>query len=94
MPAIAIGVSPWLLAMTIILSLIRGDLVPRRTHEGMITDRDKVIRAIEIDRDYYRDQTLALLRVADVAADRMTQALLTSRSPIQRPDLPRERGET
>lgn len=92
-PAIAINLGPWALATTIILALVRGDLVPRRTHEKQMADRDTTILAIEKDRDYYRDQTLHLLGVAEVQAeaiaDRQTRALL------RRPNLPRsERGHS
>lgn len=87
-PAIVSAASPWLLAMAVLTALIRGELVPRKTHEAMIAKRDETIREVTTDRDYYREQTLALLRVADVAADRMTQALL------HRPAQPqRERGD-
>lgn len=87
-PAIAIGIGPWALACLIVLTLIRGDLVPRKTHERQMLDRDQVIRDITIDRDYYREQTLQLLRVADVAADRVQQALLSRSIPE------RERGQS
>lgn len=92
-PAIAINVGPWMLAVTIILALVRGDLVPRRTHEKQMADRDQIIAAITIDRDYFREQTLHLLGIAEVQveamADRQTRTLL------RRPNLPRsDRGES
>ena len=94
LPSIVAGGGPYAVIVIGVLAIIRGDLVSRKVHEGMIADRDRIIVATERDRDYYREQTLALLRVADTAADRMTQALL-SRSIMARPDLtPRERGDT
>jgi hypothetical protein len=68
--------APWSLIALGIVAILRGDIVPRKAHNDLIGQRDQVIRDITQDRDYYREQTLALLRVADTAADRMTQALL------------------
>jgi hypothetical protein len=69
--------SPWALIALGIVAILRGDIVPRKAHDAQISQRDAMIRDITQDRDYYREQTLQLLRVADTAADHMTQALLS-----------------
>lgn len=79
--------APWSIIAIGILALIRGDILARKTHAEQIEHRDRIIASLTVDRDYYREQTLALLRVADTAADRMTQALLT-RSVAERGDHP------
>jgi hypothetical protein len=83
--ALVTGGGPWAIIAIGILALIRGDIVARKTHAEQIEHRDRIIQSLTVDRDYYREQTLALLRVADTAADRMTQALL-SRSVAERGD--------
>ena len=88
--AIMGGGGPWIILAIAVLGLVRGDLVPRSTHERAINHRDSIIRDLTTDRDYYRDQTLQLLGVAEVVANQAFHM----RHGFPRPDLARDRDDS
>jgi hypothetical protein len=71
-------------ALTVIMAMIRGDLVPRKSHVDAISYRDDVIRDITRDRDFYRTHTHQLLGITDAATDRLTQVMLNRGLPPER----------
>lgn len=74
--SVIVGASPWFLATFVLLALLRGDLIPRRTFDATIANRDETIVAISTERDYYRNMSLGLLGITETVADRATAALL------------------
>ena len=78
-----ISVIPWSglgwggLIFAAVLALIRGDLVPRRTHENALASRDDIIRRERV----MSDRTMSALRLLaaeyGTTADKVLNALPT-----------------
>lgn len=82
--------SPWALLAIGILALIRGDLLPRSTHMSALDQRDRMIRDITDERDYYRARNEQLTGTAETYADFLANR--QAGAMLQRPNLQRERG--
>jgi hypothetical protein len=74
---------PWgatlAVTLTVIMALIRGDLVPRKAHESALAQRDAVILAVTEDRNFLRDRLYAVMGLAQTStdvADNSTRMLL------------------
>jgi hypothetical protein len=91
---------PWAVLMTVIMTvvmaMIRGLLIPWKTHEREIAIRDRMIADANKRADYFQgkyDGVVAdLLGLTEAVADRATQVILTRQatgrvaSPLKRPE--------
>lgn len=67
---IAVLGSGWLAAALAVRSIIRGSLIPRKTHEEAIAYRDKQIEMLAEDRDAWQEAHELAQRNYDILADK------------------------